>query len=723
MEEAADGGKNAGLDVTTATRIDAEGGSSSVSASSNPAQVHRLCPNLTAQGKSCMVAPFIFGSANCNLNISINLDPGGSPAGAAPSSSGSTSSHKERDIALQPQGECFILALGGGERARVTFDLCPSDEPIAEVRRNLKELFRRRFSHLEAVMAEAQKTPLHQIYTELYLTEGGSGGVNQEHEVRQMEASPWVHAAQESSIRCCQLFVPAQGGEQQLRSVITRGVAGIGKTVSVNKFTLDWAEDRDESSLDLVFPLSFRELNLMRRKTLSLEALLAVFFPETKDSGVFRGGSCRMLFILDGLDESRLELDFQQAEIVTEVTEEASVAVLLANLIRGRLLPRALLWVTSRPLASAEIPLRHVDLVTEIRGFSDPQKDQYFRRKIREQPLADRVIAHIKSCRSLHIMCHIPMFCWMAATVLQRTLSTEESRDTPKSLTQMYIHFLSLYVDDIKKRLPGRRESSTSFLRKTLMALGHLAFRELEQGHLIFYEEDLVQNDIEISQASVFSGFYTQIFSEEMILCREKMFCFVHLSIQEFFAALYVFLKFNNDNVNVLTKKSRPSRRFPFIHTPELRLYRQAVEKALRSEKGHYDIFLRFLLGLSVESSHSLLKHVMSSSSRSRQRSRAQIIQHIKLKIRSSPSVDRCVNLFHCLKELEDSSLLEELQGYMSSGRLHQGRLSASQWNALVVILLASQEDLSVFQLSRYARSEEGLLRLLPVVRAAREAR
>lgn len=575
---------------------------------------------------------------------------------------------------------------------------------------------------LEGATIEARKTPLHQIYTELYITEGGSGEVNKEHEVRQIETSPRVSAAREKSISCSQLFVPAKGQDFQLRSVMTRGVAGIGKTVYVNKFTLDWAEDREHTHLDYVFPFSFRELNLMRKKRLSFEELLAVFFPETKDSAIFKNVFNRILFILDGLDESRLSLDFHKSEIMTDVRQETSVAVLLTNLIRGRLVPLALLWITSRPLASSRIPLCHLDLVTEVRGFNDPQKDEYFRRKIREKPLADRVIAHVKSCRSLHIMCHIPIFCWMAATVLQRKLSTADSEDSPKTLTQMYIHFLSLYVDNVNKRLPARRESNADALRDNLMSLGNLAYRQLEQGHLIFYQKDLVQSGISAAQASMFSGVYTQIFSEEMILCREKMFSFIHLSIQEFFAALYVFLKFNNDNFNVLIKKSSASRRFPFRDTSELVLYREAVDKALQSEEGHYDIFLRFLLGLSLDSNQALLKHLMIGN-RTHQRTRAEIIKHIKEKIRRSSSVDRCLNLFHCLNELNDRSLVDEIQGHLKSGHLHQSKLSTSQWNTLVVVLLVSEEDLGVFVLSQYARSEEGLLRLLPVVKAAQEAK
>lgn len=567
-------------------------------------------------------------------------------------------------------------------------------------------------------MAGARRTPLHQIYTQLYVTEGGGGEVNTQHEVRRMEAAP----AADKCISCDRLFLPAEGEDFQIRSVMTRGVAGVGKTVHVNKFTLDWAEDRSHAHLHFLFPLSFRELNLMRRKRLSLEELLAVFFPETKGSGILRSVFHRILFILDGLDESRLSLDFHGSEVLTEVRQEGSVAVLLTNLIRGRLLPLAQVWITSRPLASGRIPPSHLDLLTEVRGFNDSQKDHYFRRKIPEEPLAERVIAHVRSCRSLHIMCHLPIFCWMAATVLGRKLAAADGEDTPKTLTQMYIHFLSLYVDKDRTRLPGRRECSAEVLRAGVMALGQLAYRQLEQGQLIFYERDLEQSGIQVAQASVFSGVYTQIFSEEMILCREKMFCFVHLSVQEFFAALYVFLKFHNDNFDVLMKRPSAGRRFPFRDTAEMLLYRGAVDKALQSQEGHFDIFLRFLLGLSLECNQTLLKGLMVHN-RTQRRTRAELIQLIKEKIRRSSSVDRCLNLFHCLGELNDRSLAEEIQGHLGGGRLHHSKLSPSQWNTLVVVLLVSQEDLGPFVLGQYARSEEGLLRLLPVLKAAQEAK
>ncbi|XP_042252927.1 NLR family CARD domain-containing protein 3-like [Thunnus maccoyii] len=655
--------------------------------------IHHFQPSYSAQSGGNVVAPSIIGSNVENINITIISTAQGSVI-----SSEEASNHDTADIngVLQPQ-----------------------NNKIAECQQQLKATLKKKFSHLlEGVTTEANKIPLNKIYTELYITEGGSGEVNKEHEVRQIEMTSRMQVALEKSIHCNHLFVPLPGRNHQIRTVITRGVAGIGKTVSANKFTLDWAEERANTSLEFVFPLSFRELNMMRKKTFSLVELLCVFFPETKDTGIFTNGKNKMLFILDGLDESRLSLDFHNSEIMSDVTQRTTIAMLLTNLIRGRLLPLALVWITSRPVASSQIPMEFVDLVTEVRGFNNPQKDEYFRRKISDGGLADRVITHVKSNRSLHIMCHIPVFCSMAASVLEKKLAMADSKDMPKTLTQMYIHFLSLYVEPMKKRLPGRRESSADCVRANLMSLGKLAFKELEKGHLIFYEKDLILNGINVAQASMFSGVYTQIFNEELTLCEEKMFCFVHLSVQEFFAALYVYLAFNNDNMNVLVKKSSTSRRFPFRDSSELILYKEAVEKALRCENGHFDIFLRFLLGLSLESNQTLLKHLMTSN-RTNPRTRTEIIKHIKERIKLSPSPDRCLNLFHCLNELNDHSLVEDIQSYLSSGSLNSDRLSPAQWATLVFVLLTSEEELSVFELSNYTRSEEGLLRLLPVVKTA----
>ncbi|KAK3511453.1 hypothetical protein QTP70_008895 [Hemibagrus guttatus] len=209
----------------------------------------------------------------------------------------------------------------------------------------------------------------------------------------------------------------------------------------------------------------------------------------------------KVLFIFDGLDECRFPLDFQNTVRVCDVTKSASVNVLLINLIKGNLLPSALIWITSRPAAADQIPSEWINRVTEVRGFNDPQKEEYFRKRISDQILSNRIITHLKSLRSLYIMCHIPVFCWISATVLERMLYEIESEEIPKTLTQMYTHFLIIQINIIKKKYTVSRETD----KEMVMKLGKLAFRQLKKGNLIFYEEDLMECGIDVTEASVYS--------------------------------------------------------------------------------------------------------------------------------------------------------------------------------------------------------------------------
>ncbi|XP_078142805.1 protein NLRC3-like [Centroberyx gerrardi] len=586
-----------------------------------------------------------------------------------------------------------------------------------KLKSNLKEKFQCMF---EGIAKAGNPTLLNQIYTALYITEGGSGEVNDEHEVRQIEAASRKPARPERTIRCEDIFKPLPGRDQPTRTLMTKGVAGIGKTVLTQKFTLDWAEDKANQDIWFTFPFTFRELNLLKEKNYSLVELLHHFFIETKEAGICRFDKFQVVFIFDGLDECRLPLDFKNNEILTDVTESTSVDVLLTNLIKGKLLPSARLWITTRPAAANQIPPECVDMVTEVRGFTDPQKEEYFRKRFRDEEQASRIISHIKTSRSLHIMCHIPVFCWITATVLQHVLRTDERGDLPKTLTEMYIHFLVVQSKVGNVKYHGRAETDplwTTESRKMIKSLGKLAFEQLEKGNLIFYEADLTECGIDIRAASEYSGVFTQIFKEECGLYQDKVFCFVHLSIQEFLAAVYVIVSFIDSGVNVLSETQSTSRDKSQVN----HLYQNAVDKALQSPNGHLDLFLRFLLGLSLETNQTLLRGLLTQTGSSSQTDQ-ETVQYVQKKIRENPSPERNINLFHCLNELNDRSLLEEIQRYLKTGSLSTFKLSPAQWSALVFILLSSEKELDVFDLKKYSASEEALLRLLPVVKASNKA-
>ncbi|XP_075333080.1 protein NLRC3-like [Odontesthes bonariensis] len=576
----------------------------------------------------------------------------------------------------------------------------------------------------EGIPKAGKPTLLNQIYTELYITEGGTGEVNDEHEVRQIEAASRKAGRAETSIRQEDIFKGPPGRDEPIRTVMTKGVAGIGKTVLTQKFTLDWAEGKANQDIQFMFPFTFRELNVLKERKFSLVELVHNFFTETKAAGICSFEQFQVVFIFDGLDECRLPLDFHSKEPLTDATEPTSVDVLLTNLIRGKLLPSARLWITTRPAAANQIPPDCVGMVTEVRGFTDPQKEEYFRKRFRDEEQASRIISHIQTSRSLHIMCHIPVFCWITATVLEDVLETREGAELPSTLTEMYIHFLVVQAKVKKLKYDGGAETDPHWSpesRKMIESLGKLAFEQLQKGNLIFYESDLTECGIDISAASVYSGVFTQIFREERGLYQEKVFCFIHLSVQEFLAALHVHLTFINSGLNLMGKYERPKRSSSFKKPKLKHLHQSAVNKALESPNGHLDLFLRFLLGLSLQTNQRLLRGLLTQTGSSSQTNQ-KTVDDIKKKISGNLSADRSINLFHCLNELNDRSLVEEIQQSLSSGSLSTDKLSPAQWSALVFILLSSGKHLDEFDLKKYSASEEALLRLLPVVKASNKA-
>uniref|UniRef100_A0A8C5AA70 Tripartite motif-containing protein 16-like n=1 Tax=Gadus morhua TaxID=8049 RepID=A0A8C5AA70_GADMO len=581
------------------------------------------------------------------------------------------------------------------------------------IKSNLKKKF---WCMFEGIPKAGHSTPLNEFYTEIIITKRGSGEVNKEHENRLIETASRKPVKEETPIKCGDIFKPLPGQDKPIRTIMTTGVAGIGKTVLTHKFILDWAEGKANHDIHFTFLLTSRELNLLKGKEFSLVELLHHLFIETKEAGICRYDRFQVVFILDGLDQCRLLLDFQYTPIWTDVTKSTSVEVLLTNLIRGNLLPSARIWITTHPVAANQIPAEYVDVVTEVRGFTDPQKEEYFRKRFREETLASTIISQVKKSRSLHIMCHIPVFCWITATVLEDIIKTSKiGEETPNTVTQIYCRFLRVQSMQGDRKYRSTAETDThwsSQSRQIIFFLGKLAFNQLESGNLIFYEKDLAECKEYSDEATVYSGLITQK-DNKCVLYQDKEFCLVHLSLQDFLAALYVLRSFNYTGVNLLLEEQPTSG-----DDKLLLLYQSAVDKALESKNGHLDLFLRFLLGLTLEPNQILLQDLLGQTVASSSHTNKEIVSYIKGKIGGDLSPERSINLFHCLNELNDRSLVEDIQQSLTSGSLFETHVSPAQWSALVFILLSSEEELDVFHLKEYSSSEEGLLRLLPVVKA-----
>ncbi|KAF5895427.1 protein NLRC3-like, partial [Clarias magur] len=621
----------------------------------------------------------------------------------------------QADCRTQDVAEQMMGSFSEDDVLKVTINLA-SVKPVSKCQEKIKEKLRRKFRHIhEGLALPKTQVVLYDIYTELYITEGGSEAIREEHEVRIIEKASKNNSTQETPVNITNIF---KSPSDSIRSVLTKGVAGIGKTMSVQKFILDWAEGTANQDIDLIISLFFRDLNL-EKEACSLMELLRRFFPELKDIESVENG-IKILLVLDGLDECRFYLDFQNTRTCCDIMEPVSMEVLLTNLIKGNLLPRSLLWITSRPAATNQIPSECIHRMTEVRGFTDPQKEEYFHKKCKDAQMANTIIKHVKSCRSMHIMCHIPIFCWITATVLDILIRESELGEFPKNRTQLYIHYIFIQAGlknrKYQKAINNDLRRFTQSDKQMILNLAKLAFHGTNKKTLIFYEDDLKECGIEISEASDFSSLVTQLFREEFGLYRKRVFCFLHLSVQEHLAAIHVLGQFLNEHINALALDgSHPTTLTDVLKT--------AVVMALENKTGHFDQFLQFLLGLTTECNRKLLQHLLPQlENESLQND--EIVQFIKEKIREEDRTEtQTINLFHCLNEMGHNSLVKEIQESLNSDKLSNRKLNPEQCSALAFVLLMSEDVIESFNLQNYKTIKaSSRQRLLPIIRASKKA-
>lgn len=519
-----------------------------------------------------------------------------------------------------------------------------------EVRHELSEILKGTYGEAcEDSTTEAEKKPFDDVFTDLNITSTCDNGPNIEHEVMTIEKLD--SNREEGQLLSIKDILSAERLEQlSIKLMLITGVAGSGKSMAVRRLVLDWIEERSHQHVSLLFPLPFRELKQFEGSKISLLDIIHTLYPPTRKlrDEDYRCEDCKIMFVFDGLDEYNGKLDFQNTELLSDHTDPTTLNIIVVNLLRGRLLYRGLFLVTSRPQVRHCIPWDTYCDAVDVRGFCDPEK--YFMKRFQDPDQATRVIAHIRYFKTLHIMCHLPLFCSLVASEYQHLFREQGTpAELPRGITYMYTKLLLALTRQYRRfRAPDRSPDEE---RDFLMKLGKLAFNMLEQGQFKITRCDWKEVGIDEEEAVINSGLCTQYITKPFVLIQEKVLSFIHPTMQEYLAALYVFLTFRNQGKNTLEQQLKHKVRGMLKGHKPMELYKSAVDRSLLCEDGKLDIFLRFLFGMAMETNLELLQPFCTSSLKW-----PTVVEDaaalIRKKIRENQHPGRNNNLQHCLEEL-----------------------------------------------------------------------
>ncbi|KAM9846992.1 NLR family CARD domain-containing protein 3 [Aulostomus maculatus] len=541
--------------------------------------------------------------------------------------------------------------IGGKKAVDYLGTLCLQNE----VCHDLKETLRKMYGEVcEDVSMQGEKRPFDDIFTDLTITSTCDNGPNIEHEVVTIEK---LDSNQETGKLLSTKDILSEEQLEVSNNTLTlvMGVAGSGKSMAVKKLIHDWIEERSHQHVSFLFPLPFQELKQFEGAQVSLVDIVQKLYPETKKlrEEDYRSKDCTMMFVFDGLDEYNGRLDFKNTELVCDHTNPSSLNVIVVNILRGKLLYHSLVMVTSRPQVKHCIPWDTRYNEIEVRGFSDPEKDEYFKKRFKDPEQAAAVIAYVKSIKTLYIMCHLPVFCSLVANECQhRFKEAGQQAELPRSISYMYTRLLLVLMRQYRGlRAPHHHpDEEVAFVMK----LGQFAFNMLEKGKYKITELEWKEAGMdEEGEAIIKSGLCTQYVTQPHVLFQEKAFSFIHPTMQEYLAALYAFLSFRNQEKNVFEHQRK--RRFPlrFKEQKGNELFRNAVDRSLLCEDGKLDIFLRFLCGMSLKANLELLKPFCCVPLKWQSVSE-DVAVFIRKRISEDPS--RTENLQRCLEELDEGA-------------------------------------------------------------------
>ncbi|XP_041429604.1 NACHT, LRR and PYD domains-containing protein 3 isoform X2 [Xenopus laevis] len=466
------------------------------------------------------------------------------------------------------------------------------------------------------------------------------------------------------------------------QTVLVSGVPGVGKTTLMQKFVYDWANGKLYQRFAFVFFFKFRDLN--NKDELSLAQMIIDEYPYLHNQldKIFQEPK-KLLFILDGLDESKNQMDFKSSQSYTNPHSIETLNVVVSSLVRQSVLPGCSVLITSRPTRLAMIETSGFQRLSEIMGFFPKERETYFLHFFRDYTMAEKAFRYVRENGMLYTFCYIPSFCWIICTVLSMCFRAQEAKSTwtPKTVTQLFVSFVS--------NILANHCQEWSVDKELLISIGKMAEHGVN-NHILSFTKD----DLETFSVDTFPHVTTS-FLMESGQPPHVSYSFLHLTIQEFMAALVHYLDYS-----------------------PVRL-QKALEEAKSYKDGRGEIFLQFISGLSDSSTRSLLKPYVGDLSSSASK---HVIRFLQLSMNQDialqiPDIDirEVLNVFACLAESRNKALVSSSIGSTRQLNFSEFHLSPLDCTVLAFILQSCKET-ELLDLTKSYIHSEGLERVASVL-------
>ena len=340
------------------------------------------------------------------------------------------------------------------------------------------------------------------IFTNLLMQHGRKPVADNFDMGRKERLLQYGHVSETGRLKHCQeIFLRANDGDSNLKSILLTGKAGIGKTLYSQKLIRDWADDKlfpvntnpEIPGFKFAYLLTFRLLGddpVTLREILNRSSVLDDHSIIDESSFEYIANHPEEIFIVideyDGYSQQDYIASHLDEKYPNSAQEKMPVAALFAKLIKGKILTGSVVITTSRPDESDKIQAQvRFDRYVGITGFSEQQVKEYIEKYFKDdEKMKNTVLDHIARNEELVSFAHVPMLCFLMCSYMEYLLKESKSTDTlPVKTSDLYFEIVNRFIlDHNKKEVPSE---------DTLDKLSELAAQLLLENRFLFVEEDM----------------------------------------------------------------------------------------------------------------------------------------------------------------------------------------------------------------------------------------